>query len=383
MESSSLSEIKSIPTLVLKDSRFMKWTAIVITIFLFFLPTVEANTRTANSFGTSRILSSKTVSSAAFLKVIGKMTGGAFEKTVEEAAGTENHEETSNQKTANIVFSDVDGTLVHYPDDTRQENEPGNKTIYLPASSTGMRGVISSKTLQLCQKMRREENVKLVLVSGMRTSTLIKRLPYLPKADAYASEAGGRIFYSVPDPGGNMVTPIPFDGATDDVLMSFGLVEDKLWRSKLSEEDAAGMDGYIGDSMDTFLGKQRETAIVPICERKGALWDFCKSLQKKGFVIDYKGYSNCFRVNKKQQNIISEDEFNSLRSLDVSEYGLATSVNLGCIDFYPIYSGKKNWYVKSSCCKTDDLISWYLLTIAFIFCIIQLRISGSAFWRGR
>ena len=32
-------------------------------------------------------------------------------------------------------------------------------------------------------------------MTGARTSTLLQRLPFLPAADAYASENGGRIFY--------------------------------------------------------------------------------------------------------------------------------------------------------------------------------------------
>jgi len=262
----------------------------------------------------------------------------------------------------NFVFSDVDGTLVHYPDsdaDADVEEEEDNKILYLPPSSTGMRGVISSKTLKLCQTLRREHNVKLVLVSGMRTSTLLKRLPYLPKADAYCSEAGGRIFYaSDVDPEGEdegdgegdgeehgtFITPEPFDGATKDDLRPFGLKEDELWRSKLSL--IAGTDGNPGDAMDCFLGTSTKTQIIPLEDRKAPLWNYANELRARGFSIDYKGYSNCFRVNMKQQkeNVTRED-FEALKTTDVSEQGLATSVNLGCIDFYPSSSGKKN------CCE--------------------------------
>jgi len=256
----------------------------------------------------------------------------------------------------NFVFSDVDGTLVHYPDsDADAEEEEDNKILYLPPSSTGMRGVISSKTLKLCQTLRREHNVKLVLVSGMRTSTLLKRLPYLPKADAYCSEAGGRIFYaSDVDPEGEdegdgeehgtFITPELFDGATKDDLRPFGLKEDELWRSKLSL--IAGTDGNPGDAMDLFLGTSTKTQIIPLEDRKAPLWNYANELRARGFSIDYKGYSNCFRVNMKQQkeNVTRED-FEALKTTDVSEQGLATSVNLGCIDFYPSSSGKKN------CCE--------------------------------
>ena len=92
------------------------------------------------------------------------------------------------------VFSDVDGTLVHYPDDLSKEDN--SLLIHLPPSKTGTRGVISRKTLYLCQKLRSVNNgTPLILVSGMRTTTLFQRMPYLPTADAYVCESGGRIFY--------------------------------------------------------------------------------------------------------------------------------------------------------------------------------------------
>ncbi len=261
---------------------------------------------------------------------------------------------SQNNESVNFIFSDVDGTLVHYPDPDELSEHAGesdnNRIIHLPASATGMRGIISSKSLQLCQTLRKTQNVKLVLISGMRTSTLIKRLPYLPKADAYCSEAGGRIFFSVDefdgkaedvDVSATTIAPVAFDGATEEDLKPFRLQEDELWRSKLSL--VAGSDGYVGDAMDLFLGKTKEESIIPLEDRKGALWDFANDLTKKGYTIDYKGYSNCFRVNMKQQQNISKDHFDELKSIDVSKYGLATSVNLGCIDFYPSSSGKKNW----------------------------------------
>ena len=92
------------------------------------------------------------------------------------------------------VFSDIDGTLVHYPVDLSKEDN--SLLIHLPPSKTGTRGVVSRKTLYLCQKLRSVNNgTPLILVSGMRTTTLFQRMPYLPTADAYVCESGGRIFY--------------------------------------------------------------------------------------------------------------------------------------------------------------------------------------------
>ena len=92
---------------------------------------------------------------------------------------------TAPDDSIRIVFSDVDGTLAHYPDNL---DDLGEGILKLPASATGMQGIISSRTLVLCQELRRQQQ-KLVLISGMRTSTLLRRLPYLPRADAYCESA--------------------------------------------------------------------------------------------------------------------------------------------------------------------------------------------------
>lgn len=84
-----------------------------------------------------------------------------------------------------VVFSDVDGTLVHYPEEQEKEEER-NRILKLPPSATGMQGIISSRTLAYCRDLR-QNNQKLVLISGMRTTTLLKRLPFLPRADAYCT----------------------------------------------------------------------------------------------------------------------------------------------------------------------------------------------------
>ena len=52
-----------------------------------------------------------------------------------------------------------------------------------------------------------------VLLTGARTATLLQRLPFLPAADAYVAENGGRIFY----PDQTLPTAMP-------------LAEDSKWR---------------------------------------------------------------------------------------------------------------------------------------------------------
>ena len=200
-----------------------------------------------------------------------------------------------------------------------------------------MQGIISSGTLRKCQELRRRGK-KLVLISGMRLTTWWNRIPYLPRADAYCCEAGGRIFYSVKPGKGLSFKLEHFDGASASGLEAFGLEEDTEWRSKI--EATAGVGGFAGNELDG----NSSASVVTIGQRKGRLWDYCLELQEKGFVIDTKGYSVCFRVNRKQQKLVSEDQFEALKSIAPPE-GLSTSVNLGCVDFYPFDSGKKNWYV--------------------------------------
>jgi hypothetical protein len=237
-----------------------------------------------------------------------------------------------------VVFSDLDGTLIHYPDKI-----PGTKGLLkLPPSATGMRGIISSKTLAQIQDIG-AKGIKFVLVSGMRTSTFLSRVPYLPRADAYCTESGGRIFYPTSEnyaKNAFKVTPKKYDGATEEDLKPFGLVEDLEWRALM--EKTAGPFGSA--SLNDIAADP--TKVPDINQRDGLLWDFARDLKAKGFEVDTKGYSASFRVNLKQQTTISAEEFATLSNGTVPPFhGLATSVNLACVDYYPKESGKKNWYV--------------------------------------
>jgi len=271
-----------------------------------------------------------------------------------------------NPRDIRIVFSDVDGTLVHYP--TNHNNETNVDTIFLPPSSTGMRGVISQCTLSLCARIRRcrlkkgGTYIPLVLISGMRTTTLLQRIPFLPKADAYAPEGGGRIFYpmntspNVNDGDDNngrlqqaqfataIMKPESYKQAKEVDIQPFQLVEDMNWSRYVQGKSLCDTD--VGHCQTLELGN------TVLSERCGSLWNFAKCLEKEGFVLDYRGYSNCFRVNLSHQKtnmknkhidaFSIEEKFRSLSLRDLSHFGLTTTVNLGCIDIYPERSGKKN-----------------------------------------
>lgn len=265
------------------------------------------------------------------------------------------------------VFSDIDGTLVHYPkhlmqqgsgdngeDTHHRDADNNNDLLYLPPSKTGQRGVISFKTLRLCQQLR-NEGVPFVLVTGARSTTLFQRLPYLPRADAYVSESGGRIFYphsSVNDMvdgmvDGVLVHPQPCEGCPSSHLEPFTLVEDLLWRNEISNLECAGTGGYStlapragSDGFSTL------TPPIPIEQRSGKLWAHARSLQKQGFFLDSSGYATAFRINRKHQEDDLASTFDEFLDKCNNREGvpeeLGCSTNLGCVDFYPKMSGKKN-----------------------------------------
>lgn len=71
-----------------------------------------------------------------------------------------------------------------------------------------LQGIISVKTLTELERMRRG-GVKLVLITGARLSTMLTRMAFLPAADAYVCENGGRIYY--PDATLTVALPIAED----------------------------------------------------------------------------------------------------------------------------------------------------------------------------
>ena len=284
------------------------------------------------------------------------------------------------------MFSDVDGTLVHYPahlqgqriggddDNSTANDNEDHSLLYLPPSKTGTRGIISKRTLQLVHELRYGSNeaeqsttatcnskakTPFILISGMRTTTLFQRLPYLPRADAYVCESGGRIFYprsvsgttSTPKNSEQSdnneeedglvkdldIHPVSYTGIASTDATPFVLAEDMDWRNRISQANAAGTDGYTNND-DT----------IPIEKRKGKLWEFASSLIKDGHVLDTSDYATSFRVNRKHQRTdaaMSFDEFLDkccTNKKSIIPDGLDCSTNLGCVDVYPAMSGKKN-----------------------------------------
>lgn len=355
------------------------------------------------------------------------MTKQQQQKSPMSTIGQQDDDVEMNTYPISIVFSDVDGTLVHYPSShnaniVEEENNDDDsntmrnditkrKMITLPKSATGSQGILSVRTITLCQQIRscytrrhdtssssssttniNNDHVKFILISGMRTSTLFKRLPYLPRADAYCCESGGRIFYPIPmndndddnndnlPASHNIIHPLVHPEDDNSKSQSFQLVEDMEWRKYM--ESYTGTDGY---NENTIPIKQRTNSIV---------WDYANQLIQCGYQLDYNDYSTCFRIHKKQQtslekfdhllhhlmnrnqnqqqiikNIINENDSelqhdNNNNDIPLPSFHLTTSTNLGCIDVYPSISGKNNWYVYFVASKQKK-ISLMLCTFDF------------------
>lgn len=212
-----------------------------------------------------------------------------------------------------IIFSDIDGTLAHYPahfqnfGEIVEEDMTKLRAVYrdiesgerrecnVLASMTAGNAYVSWKTIELVRQIR-AKGVKFVLISGARTSTFLKRLPYLPKADMGIAENGGRIY-------------------EDEKL-------DKDWANRFYE--------VTGDI---------ETNIAPE-ERKGLLWDWYRRLKAEGWHTDARDYYANFRVDLKKSSDKTAKDMEEIIKILPRE--ITSTYNLGKADFYPAVCGKGN-----------------------------------------
>lgn len=216
-----------------------------------------------------------------------------------------------------VIFSDIDGTLVHLERDlveigqisadAREFSPAGGGSLAirpLPASSTGLQGFISERTLQLIAELRHAGHL-VVLISGARSSTFMQRLPFLPAADAYAMENGGRIFIQETSSAAPTAAP---------------MLEDLAWRNVHS------------------IASQPVPESVPPSDRAGLLWDLFRKMEQDGWACDTKSYMTSFRVSIKKSNGKTDADLSKIIQNLPSD--ISCSFNLGQADFYPSTSGK-------------------------------------------
>lgn len=225
-----------------------------------------------------------------------------------------------------VVFSDLDGTLVHYPkefleyadiisEQEASENSPEKATIkyketnetrecIVLTSMTGGKAYMSLKTKELIKELR-ELQVLFVIITGARSSTYAKRRGLLPPADFEFFENGGR----------------------------------KLAQGILDAEWTDQFESQIGPVTD------RESLVPdmpPPEERSGSLWGLLGELLQDGWNIDARNYVTNFRVDVKKSHGKQESDFKEVVDRECKKRGLTSSYNLGKADIYPAASGKAN-----------------------------------------
>ena len=228
--------------------------------------------------------------------------------------------ESSSPPRVKAIFSDLDGTIVHFP---RWFEAHGTKVIsrdlelkravvqsptgetrecrLLPSSTMGD-GFVSERTIELVKALR-DEGIAFVIVTAARKSTLFERQPMLPACDAACCETGSRVYLG-----------------TDDGLTGLDL-------------EWAGRFEHITGPLDRELD---------VSERPEPLWTFFRLLQTSvpGLKCDARSYYGCFRVDTNDDPSVEA----ALREVIASQLpaGVDWAMNLGKFDFFPAASGKGN-----------------------------------------
>ncbi|GJQ08680.1 hypothetical protein GpartN1_g471.t1 [Galdieria partita] len=213
-----------------------------------------------------------------------------------------------------IVFSDLDGTLVHYPQELRRYSfveeledgkflvrykDSGEERICLALPST-TRGY-SLISLETCQRIKeiRDKGMHFVYISGARTVTFERRRSFLPLVDFEVFENGG-------------------------VITQQGKV-DLEWQQNIFN----------------FIGSKYSLQ-TPVEERQGSLWDVYRLLSQKGFTLDVNGYLTQFRVRVPESNTRLAEEWSHLEPEIQQKMNVQVVSNLNLLDVIPSVSGKEN-----------------------------------------
>jgi len=213
------------------------------------------------------------------------------------------------------IFSDIDGTLVHYAKDFTKhgirllssdetsstaivENENGDrrKCRLLPSSTMGP-ACISERTIELVDELRREHGVLFCVVTAARKSTMVSRWDLLPNCDAHVCESGSRI-----------------------------------WVNGIPDEEFSNRFASVCGPMN----REAEGAD----ERIEPLWRFYRKLKEDvpGLAMDSRSYYGMFRVGTRGDVAVEAALRDVIRTSLPDDVSCAT--NLGKYDFYPSVAGK-------------------------------------------
>jgi len=214
------------------------------------------------------------------------------------------------------IFSDIDGTLVHYAKDFERHgvkllssneqtltaivegpNGDIRKCHLLPSSTMGP-ACVSERTIELVNDLR-SQGVLFSVVTAARKSTMLARWELLPECDAILCEAGSRIWV---------------DGRPDtEFAQRFVDVCGPIER---------GVEGA-------------DVRVEP-------LWQFYRELEEAvpGLGMDSRSYYGMFRVGTKGDAAIEAALQAKIETSLPS--GVSWATNLGKYDFYPSTAGKGN-----------------------------------------
>jgi hypothetical protein len=222
-----------------------------------------------------------------------------------------------------VLFSDLDGTLVHYPDDfgeyasivaedddaktaTVRYNETGEtRGCVVLSSMTGGKAYLSTNTVALLRQLR-GLGVVFVIITGARTSTYVRRRPLLPPAEFEFFENGGR-------------------------KLAAGSL-DPDWTDSFAEQV-----GPIAERVELLPADLPAPA-----ERAGSLWGLYREMAADGWCVDARDYTTNFRVDIDKSEGKTVEQYHAAVEGKLAPRGLATSFNLGKADIYPAGSGKAN-----------------------------------------
>lgn len=192
--------------------------------------------------------------------------------------------------------------MVHYYENEKDTPGPP-EVLALPSSATGRKAVISVETLGLAAKVR-ASGAKLVLVSGTRYSTLVNRLPFLPRADAYVIENGGRIFYprkKAAEPGDAAASSGGGEPSSEVAAAGGGEGEAEKEESAVGDPtltahaaSALTEDLKWRETMESATGPASQDAKAPE-DREGPLWDLYRTAVAQGFEVDTNTYYTMIR----------------------------------------------------------------------------------------
>jgi hydroxymethylpyrimidine pyrophosphatase-like HAD family hydrolase len=265
------------------------------------------------------------------------------------------------------LFSDLDGTLIHYRDqldasieiESDQEDSGRVNLIYdttprvvvpcrvLPTLTKGC-GYLSERTVTLIDALRKH-GVFVALLTGARSSTLYRRLPLLPVVDAIAWENGGRLMWR----------------------NESAYIEDCGWARQLEPWTGPHLcctadECLIPREEDMESASTSKTLLTDARPPDAPLWKAALQLSESGWLLDTREYYTAFRVdiaaslrrgeinwlhntgvslNGIQDGAVTEQAMESAaREIQarVESLGLQTASNLGKADVFPPCSGKRN-----------------------------------------